>query len=120
MRRRPETRQRALAAENASARRRPLVAARRAPDQPRPVLKGRNYVLTAKAERLAPVVANATRALAEVFEEQPSFDAATSTATIWVNNCQKLVLRNSRPGNRDFYFKNGVYTCTSSICRDHY
>jgi hypothetical protein len=48
------------------------------------------------------------------------FDAATSTATIWVNNCQKLVLRNSRPGDRHFYFKNGVYTCTASICRDRY
>ena len=43
------------------------------------VLKGRNYVLTHKAERLASTVANAARALAEVFEEQPSFDAATSS-----------------------------------------
>ncbi|MET0595684.1 MAG: LysR family transcriptional regulator, partial [Polyangiaceae bacterium] len=43
------------------------------------VLKGRNYVLTAKAEKLTSVVANATRALADVFEEQPSFDAATSS-----------------------------------------
>lgn len=43
------------------------------------VLKGRNYTLTARAEKLAGVVANATRALAEVFEEQPSFDAATSS-----------------------------------------
>lgn len=43
------------------------------------VLKGRNYVLTSKAERLESVVANATRALAEVFEEQPSFNAATSS-----------------------------------------
>jgi DNA-binding transcriptional LysR family regulator len=43
------------------------------------VLRGRNYVLTDKAEKLASVVANATRALAEVFEEQPSFDAATSS-----------------------------------------
>jgi DNA-binding transcriptional LysR family regulator len=43
------------------------------------VLKGRNYVLTDKAEKLASVVANATRALADVFEEQPSFDAATSS-----------------------------------------
>jgi hypothetical protein len=49
-----------------------------------------------------------------------AFEAATSTATIYVNNCQKLVLPNSRPGSRDFYFKNGVYTCTSTICRDHY
>jgi len=43
------------------------------------VLKGRNYVLTDKADRLASVVSNATRALAAVFEEQPSFDAATSS-----------------------------------------
>jgi hypothetical protein len=49
-----------------------------------------------------------------------AFDAATSTGTIYVNNCQKLVLPHSRPGSGDFYFKNGVYTCTSSICRDHY
>jgi DNA-binding transcriptional LysR family regulator len=43
------------------------------------VLKGRNYVLTDKAEKLSGVVANATRALAEVFEDNPSFDAATSS-----------------------------------------
>jgi DNA-binding transcriptional LysR family regulator len=43
------------------------------------VLKGRNYVLTDKAERLAHAVTNATRSLAEVFEERPSFDAATSS-----------------------------------------
>ena len=43
------------------------------------VLKGRNYVLTDKAEKLAGVVANATRALSDVFEEQPSFEAATSS-----------------------------------------
>jgi len=43
------------------------------------VLKGRNYVLSDRAERLASVVANATRALAEVFEEQPRFEAATSS-----------------------------------------
>jgi DNA-binding transcriptional LysR family regulator len=43
------------------------------------VLRGRNYVLTEKAEKLATVVANATRALADVFEERPSFDAATSS-----------------------------------------
>ena len=43
------------------------------------VLRGRNYVLTDKAEKLESVVANATRALAEVFEEQPIFDAKTSS-----------------------------------------
>jgi DNA-binding transcriptional LysR family regulator len=43
------------------------------------VLKGRTYVLTDKAETLAAVVANATRALADVFDQQPSFDASTSS-----------------------------------------
>jgi DNA-binding transcriptional LysR family regulator len=43
------------------------------------VLKGRNYVLTDRAEQLAGVVANATRALADVFEDRPSFDAGTSS-----------------------------------------
>src|SRR6266851_20686 len=43
------------------------------------VLKGRNYVLTDKAQKLAGVASNATRALADVFEERPSFDAATSS-----------------------------------------
>src|ERR1700712_1896705 len=43
------------------------------------VLNGRDYVLTDKAEKLATVVANATRALSEVFEDKPSFDAATSS-----------------------------------------
>jgi DNA-binding transcriptional LysR family regulator len=43
------------------------------------VLRGRNYHLTDKADKLASVVANATRALSEVFEDTPSFDAATSS-----------------------------------------
>lgn len=43
------------------------------------VLNGRDYVLTARAEKLAVVVAHATRALSEVFEDTPSFDAATSS-----------------------------------------
>jgi len=41
--------------------------------------RGRDYFLTDKAQKLAGVVANATRALAEVFEQTPSFDAATSS-----------------------------------------
>jgi DNA-binding transcriptional LysR family regulator len=44
------------------------------------VLKGRNYVLTDKAEKLVGAVGNATRALSQVFEEQPTFDAATSSS----------------------------------------
>jgi LysR family nod box-dependent transcriptional activator len=36
------------------------------------VPRGRNYVLTDRAEKLASVVANATRSLADVFESQLS------------------------------------------------
>lgn len=54
------------------------------------VLRGRNYVLTNKAEKLAGVVANATRALAEVFEERPIFQAATCT-TRFVLACSDLL-----------------------------
>jgi hypothetical protein len=46
------------------------------------VMKGRNYVLTDEAEKLAGMVANATRALADVFEEPPKFDAATSSIVL--------------------------------------
>jgi hypothetical protein len=54
------------------------------------------------------------------FNLKVAFDPATANATIYVNNCQKLMLRNSRPGDHVYYFKHGVYTCTSSVCRDHY
>jgi DNA-binding transcriptional LysR family regulator len=43
------------------------------------VLNGRNYVLTNRAEKLSPMVAKAARALAEVFQRQHDFEAATST-----------------------------------------
>jgi DNA-binding transcriptional LysR family regulator len=43
------------------------------------VLKGRTYVLTPRALQLAGAVANATRALADVFGEPPAFVAATSS-----------------------------------------
>ena len=54
------------------------------------VLNGRNYVLTTKADKLASVVAGATRALADVFEDQPSFDAATSSYR-FVVACSDLI-----------------------------
>jgi DNA-binding transcriptional LysR family regulator len=44
------------------------------------VLRGRTYFLTEKAERLAEVVASATRAMAAVFDEPLSFDAATASS----------------------------------------
>ena len=58
--------------------------------------------------------------LGKWFNLKVAFDAPTVTATTYVNNCQKFVLRNSRPGDHVYYFKHGTYTCTSSVCRDHY
>ncbi|MEO8901019.1 MAG: LysR family transcriptional regulator, partial [Polyangiaceae bacterium] len=43
------------------------------------LLNGRKYYLTARAEKLASVVASATLALSEVFADRPSFDPATSS-----------------------------------------
>lgn len=43
------------------------------------LLNGRKYYLTARAEKLALVVASATLALSDVFADRPSFDAATSS-----------------------------------------
>ena len=49
-----------------------------------------------------------------------AFNAVTADATIWVNNCQKLTMKHSRPGSGIAYFKNGVYTCDVGTCTDHY
>jgi hypothetical protein len=54
------------------------------------------------------------------FNLKVAFTAPQSDAVIYINNCEKLTLKNSRPGSGTFYFKNGVYTCESSICRDHF
>jgi DNA-binding transcriptional LysR family regulator len=54
------------------------------------VLKGRTYVLTPRAQQLSIVVANATRALTDVFEEPPAFVAATSSQR-FVVACSDLV-----------------------------
>ncbi len=54
------------------------------------VLRGRTYFLTEKAEKLAEVVASATRAMAAVFEEPPAFDAATASSR-FVVACSDLL-----------------------------
>jgi len=54
------------------------------------VLRGRTYFLTDKGEKLAEVVANATRAMAAVFEEQPGFEAATASSR-FVVACSDLL-----------------------------
>jgi DNA-binding transcriptional LysR family regulator len=54
------------------------------------VLKGRTYVLTPRAQQLSVVVAIATRALTDVFEDRPAFVAATSSQR-FVVACSDLV-----------------------------
>src|SRR5262249_16309997 len=54
------------------------------------------------------------------FNLKVAFTAPASDAVIFVNNCQKMTLKNSRPGDKNFYFKSGVYTCEVPMCRDHY
>jgi DNA-binding transcriptional LysR family regulator len=54
------------------------------------VLRGRTYFLTEKGEKLAEVVANATRAMAAVFEEPPDFEATTSSSR-FVVACSDLL-----------------------------
>ena len=54
------------------------------------VLRGRTYFLTAKGEKLAEVVASATRAMAAVFEEPPDFDPASSSSR-FVVACSDLL-----------------------------
>jgi hypothetical protein len=54
------------------------------------------------------------------FNLKVAIDPATLQATIWINNCQKLKGVIGPRGDGVNYFKNGVYTCTSASCRDHY
>jgi DNA-binding transcriptional LysR family regulator len=54
------------------------------------VLRGRNYQLTDKAEKLCGVVQNATRAMSMVFDEPPGFDAATASSR-FVVACSDLL-----------------------------
>ena len=54
------------------------------------------------------------------FNLKVAIDPVSLVATIWINNCQKVMGVIGPRGDSVNYFKNGVYTCTSSICRDHY
>ena len=48
-----------------------------------------------------------------------SFDPITLQSTVYINNCPKNTATGPR-GDGNNYFKNGVYTCTSPICRAHF
>jgi DNA-binding transcriptional LysR family regulator len=57
------------------------------------VLRGRAYVLTSTAERLAVTSADAVRAVAAVFDQQPPFDAATACSRFVIACSDLLAIR---------------------------
>ena len=48
-----------------------------------------------------------------------AFDPSTLKSTVYINNCAKQTF-SGPAGDMTNYFKNGVYTCSSSICKDHF
>jgi hypothetical protein len=47
-----------------------------------------------------------------------AYDTATRVARVWLNGC--LIFTRTHPVDALWYFKNGVYGCSSSICRSHF
>jgi len=47
-------------------------------------------------------------------------NAATTASQIYINNCLRATIPKGTRGNGVDYFKNGVYHCGSTVCRDHY
>jgi hypothetical protein len=47
-----------------------------------------------------------------------AWDVPSGTGRIWINNCLKLTVHGDK--NTIWYFKHGVYTCNSTVCRDHF
>jgi hypothetical protein len=46
-------------------------------------------------------------------------DVAAATGKVYINNCLKQTVNMPR-GSGTWYFKNGTYTCDSTICKDHF
>jgi hypothetical protein len=46
-------------------------------------------------------------------------DVAAATGKVYINNCLKQTVNMPR-GDGTWYFKNGTYTCDSTICKDHF
>jgi hypothetical protein len=53
------------------------------------------------------------------FNLKVAFDPSTLKSVVYVNNCAKKAFAGPA-GDAHDYFKNGVYTCASRICKDHY
>jgi len=54
------------------------------------------------------------------FNLKVAFNPDTLQARVWVNNCLMLSPKSPKGPDPNWYFKNGVYTCNASICRDHF
>jgi len=54
------------------------------------------------------------------FNMKVAFDPDTLQVRTWVNNCLIGTTKAPKGPDPNWYFKNGVYTCDASICRDHF
>jgi hypothetical protein len=54
------------------------------------------------------------------FNMKVAFDPQTHQVRTWINNCLKETTTAPTGPTPDWYFKNGVYTCDATICRDHF
>jgi hypothetical protein len=54
------------------------------------------------------------------FNMKVAFNPQTHQVRTWINNCLKETTTAPTGPTPDWYFKNGVYTCDASICRDHF
>jgi Alginate lyase len=54
------------------------------------------------------------------FNMKVAFNPDTLQVRTWVNNCLIGTTKAPKGPDPNWYFKNGVYTCNASICRDHF
>jgi hypothetical protein len=61
-----------------------------------------------------------TNSYGKWFNLKVAFNTQTLRVTTFVNNCLRETSQAPRGPTPDWYFKNGVYTCDSGTCRDHF
>jgi hypothetical protein len=54
------------------------------------------------------------------FNMKVAFSPDTLTVHTWINNCLVATTKAPKGPDPNWYFKNGVYTCNATICRDHF
>jgi hypothetical protein len=65
-----------------------------------------------------PEVPIAANVVGRWFHLNVAYDATTLVGRVWLDRC--LIYTRTQPVAGTFYFKNGNYGCTSSICRSHF